>query len=118
MLVLLQGFEDILILDDILADLDTEGVEKCLKKFTATRSADAQAICDLAMYNYEEMRHLVNQKGYYLRRLIDMNLHRILGDMWVPHYAHVTFSQTPYSQCISHKAWQDEVSLSNSTTEG
>lgn len=85
------------------------GVEKCLEKFSQARNADAQAICELAMYNYEEMRHLVNQKSFYWRRMIDIVLNRVLGKVWTPLYTCVTFSAIPYSKCIENKKWQDKV---------
>jgi len=100
------------VLDKILSDLG-EGptsaeIESCLANFTLARTSDAQAICELAMYNYIEMRHHVNQKGYYIRRIADVCLNKVLGNKWVPLYNAVTFSKTPYTQCIIHKKWQDE----------
>ncbi|CAG7721512.1 unnamed protein product [Allacma fusca] len=103
------GFEDVLILDDLLDNWDVHGIEKCLANFTETRREDAQAICELAMYNYTEMRHLVNQRGYYLRRLVDQVLNKVFGNGWVPLYNSVTFTRIPYSQCIQKRKWQDEI---------
>ncbi|XP_021952638.1 kynurenine 3-monooxygenase [Folsomia candida] len=106
------GFEDILILEEIIPNSDLSsgaGVEKYLEQFSTARSSDAQAICELAMYNYEEMRHLVNQKSYYWRRMIDIGLNKLLGQVWTPLYTSVTFSATPYSKCIENKKWQDKV---------
>jgi len=92
--------------------MEAEGnraIEKCLEIFTAQRSQDAQAICELAMYNYVEMRHLVNQKLFHFRRHLDVFLNKMLGTGWVPLYNNVTFSSVPYSACIAHKEWQEKV---------
>lgn len=51
------GMEDCSILFDILSQANI-GIEKALKQFTETRWRDAHAICDLAMYNYVEVRPL------------------------------------------------------------
>lgn len=49
------GFQDVLVLDRILDE--TQGdLSKALATYTARRHPDAIAICDLAMYNYVEMR--------------------------------------------------------------
>jgi len=109
----LQGFEDVLVLDDILAQLENgptgPEINNKLAHFTQVRGSDAHAICELAMYNYLEMRHLVNNRGYYFRRMADVCLHKLLGSAWVPLYNNVTFSRISYSQCIIHRQWQDDV---------
>jgi len=49
------GFQDVLVLDRILDE--TQGdLSKALATYSARRHPDAIAICDLAMYNYVEMR--------------------------------------------------------------
>ena len=105
-----QGFEDVLVLDELLHDPEGNSkIEACLEKYSTERSRDAQAICELAMYNYLEMRELVNKRGYYLRRLADWSLHKLMGKSWVPLYSAVTFSRMPYAECVQHRKWQDEV---------
>lgn len=61
------------------------------------------------MFNYEEMRHLVNKRKFYFRRLVDIVMHKIFGNWWTPLYSSVTFSNTPYARCVDHKEWQDRV---------
>ncbi|CAL8134674.1 unnamed protein product [Orchesella dallaii] len=103
------GFEDILILDNIFDIYKHEPVEKVLTRFSQSRVPNAHAICELALYNYVEMRCLVNQSVFILRRFLDYRLHKYFGKKWTPLYNNVTFSLTPYSECIQHKKWQDQV---------
>lgn len=49
-----QGFEDILLLDEIMERYDSD-FAKVLPEFSELRCDDAHAICDLAMYNYVEV---------------------------------------------------------------
>lgn len=51
---MLQGFEDCRLLDQLI--LKYEDISVALKEFSAVRNRDAEAICDLAMYNYLEVR--------------------------------------------------------------
>lgn len=55
------GFEDCTILTELFNSHGSD-LEKILEEFTATRWQDAHAISDLAMYNYVEMRDLVNKR--------------------------------------------------------
>jgi len=99
------GMEDCIVLNDCL---DSESsLEQALDKYSTFRNPDAEAMCDLAMYNYIEMRDLVNKKSFLVRKKLDNFLHWILPNWWVPLYTSVTFSRMRYHQCISNRKWQD-----------
>jgi len=99
------GMEDCLVLNDSMdrhADLG-----QALDEYSKHRNPDAEAMCDLAMYNYVEMRDLVNKKSFLVRKKLDNLLHWLLPDWWVPLYTSVTFSRMRYNQCIENRKWQD-----------
>ncbi|XP_068911271.1 kynurenine 3-monooxygenase [Tenebrio molitor] len=100
------GFEDCLILNSIL-DQNKDDVGSTVHEFTARRVEDAHAICDLAMYNYVEMRDLVTRRSYHLRKLFDEVLFKLLPNMWIPLYNSVTFSGIGYKECVANRQWQD-----------
>ena len=58
--VTLQGLEDCRLLDQLL--LKYKDISVVLKEFSAIRNTDAEAICDLAMYNYLEVILYTNKK--------------------------------------------------------
>merc|ERR1712203_447027 len=91
------------------AALDThqDNLEKSLEEFSKNRNPDAEAMCDLAMYNYIEMRDLVNKKSFLVHKKLDNFLHWLAPDWWVPLYTSVTFSRMRYHQCINNRKWQD-----------
>jgi len=101
------GMEDCLVLDSALARHDT--LQGALQEFSHNRNPDAEAIVDLALYNYIEMRDLVNKKSFLVRKKFDNLLHWLFPGWWVPLYTSVTFSRMPYKQCIDNRAWQDRV---------
>jgi len=62
--ITLQGFEDCRLLDQLL--LKYNDISIVLKEFSAIRNTDAEAICDLAMYNYLEVILYTNQKIFLI----------------------------------------------------
>ncbi|XP_075168534.1 kynurenine 3-monooxygenase cn [Haematobia irritans] len=102
------GMEDCSIFFSILSQPQIT-LAKALEEFTRTRVQDAHAICDLAMYNYVEMRDLTKRFSFKCRKFLDTNLFRIMPSVWVPLYNSVSFTSMPYSKCIANRKWQDEV---------
>jgi len=99
------GMEDCLVLNDKIDS--NSSLKVALEEYSKHRNPDAEAMCDLAMYNYIEMRDLVNKKSFLLRKKLDNLLHWMLPDWWVPLYTSVTFSRMRYHECIENRRWQD-----------
>jgi hypothetical protein len=82
--ITLQGFEDCRLLDQLLFKYNDISV--VLKEFSAIRNTDAEAICDLAMYNYLEVILYANQKIFlillWLRLLQNKSLKDFKKRMW------------------------------------
>ncbi|XP_046652495.1 kynurenine 3-monooxygenase-like [Daphnia pulicaria] len=101
------GFEDCLVLNEFLNQLGDHNLEKVLPAYTEHRHVDAHAICDLALYNFIEMRDLVNRFSFLARKRFDNTMHWLFPNWWVPLYTSVTFSRMRYHLCIENKKWQD-----------
>ncbi|KAF2903971.1 hypothetical protein ILUMI_02206 [Ignelater luminosus] len=104
------GFEDCLLLDSLLESYNNN-FPLVLRKFTEIRRDDAHAICDLAMYNYREMRDLVTRPSYLIRKKIDDLLFKLLPNTWIPLFNSVVLSEMSYTGCINNRKWQDKVLL-------
>ncbi|XP_076064876.1 kynurenine 3-monooxygenase cn [Oratosquilla oratoria] len=102
------GMEDCVVLDELINECHGN-LDRAISLYSEKRNKDAEAIVDLAMYNYIEMRDLVNSWGFLLRKKFDNFLNTLFPRMWVPLYSMVTFSREPYHQCIAKKKWQDEL---------
>ncbi|EDW01692.1 kynurenine 3-monooxygenase [Drosophila grimshawi] len=101
------GMEDLTLLSSILSQ--QLPLDVALAQFTESRWRDAYAICDLAMYNYVEMRDLTKRWSFRCRKWLDTTLFRLFPRRWVPLYNSVSFSSMPYSQCIANRQWQDKL---------
>ncbi|BFZ06787.1 hypothetical protein BsWGS_09826 [Bradybaena similaris] len=109
------GLEDCIVLNEIL-DKYSDDFEKALSEYTEVRHPDAVAICDLAMYNYIEMRSKVTSRLFLLRKKLDNFLYQLFPSSWVPLYTMVSFTRTPYHQCVLHRKWQDKMLTLGLTT--
>ncbi|TRY55870.1 hypothetical protein DNTS_029121 [Danionella cerebrum] len=102
------GFEDCLVFDEIM-DQFNENIAVVLQEYTKVRVPDDHAICDLAMYNYIEMRAHVNSRYFLFRKYVDNLLHFIMPKTIIPLYTMVTFTRTRYHEAVKRWQWQDKV---------
>lgn len=109
------GFEDCLIFSEIL-DQFPGNIAKAVVEYSNNRVKNAHTINDLAMYNYEELKDLVNHTTYKLRKKLDSWLSWLFPNAWIPLYSMVTFTRIPYSQVVKDRKWQDEVIKRTFTT--
>jgi kynurenine 3-monooxygenase len=88
------GFEDCTILAAMHDELEGDW-QRILPQFARQRKADGDAIAELAQRNFIEMRGLVADPKFLLRKKIAAHLHERHPD-FLPVYSMVTFSNTPY----------------------
>lgn len=94
---------------DIITNDAKVSIGKALEEYSAIRCPNGQAMCDLAMYNYIEMRDLVNTWSFRARKYLDDILYRLFPNRWIPLYTMVTFSRIPVHECVARRKRQDEL---------
>ena len=94
-----SGFEDCYILDTMMNDFDGDW-ETLFCQFQDSRKPDADAIAELALQNFMEMRDLVGKEDFLLQKKIEAKLHDLYPSEWLPLYSMVTFSEMPYSEAL------------------
>ena len=77
--------------------------------FEAERKPNADAIADMALDNYVEMRAGVVDPGYLIRRELALELQRRYPDRLSPRYNMVMFSTMPYAEAAARAARQGEI---------
>ncbi len=107
------GFEDCRILNKLLANHNDDW-NKTIEEFESLRKPDADAIATLALDNFIEMRDLVADEEFLLRKKIEARLHQLFPDKWVPLYSMVTFRDDiryseAYSTGLKQKKIMDKV---------
>ena len=103
------GFEDCRILNDLL-DKHSDEWNKVMPAFEKLRKPDADAIADLALANFIEMRDLVADADFLLRKKIEAKLHQLYPDKWIPLYSMVTFHENiRYSDALKSGLKQQQI---------
>lgn len=107
------GFEDCRILNDLLTK-HADNWDEVLPEFQKLRKPDTDAIAQLALDNFIEMRDLVADAEFLLRKKIEGRLYELFPDKWIPLYPMVTFMDTMrYSDALrtgqKQKLIMDEV---------
>lgn len=85
------GFEDCTVFNQLLDEYN-EDWEKVFKAYEISRKPDSDAIADLAIGNFVEMRDLVGQPKFLLQKKIEANFSNKYPEKWITAYSMVTFS--------------------------
>ncbi len=103
------GFEDVRILSQIIDDHGDDWTT-ILEEYQRSRKPNTDAIAELALQNFIEMRDLVADERFLLRKKIEAHLHQLYPDKWIPLYTRVTFSSDlSYYAALEAGKKQDEV---------
>lgn len=103
-----SGFEDCTILNELM-EVHNDDWEAIPAAFSKSRKANADAISDLAMRNFVEMRDLVADDSFLLRKAIEKQITQHYPDKYMPLYSMVTFSQKPYADALAEGLKQDTI---------
>jgi kynurenine 3-monooxygenase len=103
-----SGFEDCTILDELM-EKHNHHWPAIIEEFNRTRSRDADAIADLALRNFVEMRDQVADPLFLLRKKMEVHFMEKYPEEFLPVYSMVTFSHIPYHKALLESQAQDEL---------
>jgi kynurenine 3-monooxygenase len=90
------GYEDCKVLNDLLNEHGDDNWGTVLDAYGKARKPNGDAIADLSLRNFVEMRDLVADPRFILRKKIEGRLQQLHPDQWLPLYSQVKFSDIPY----------------------
>jgi kynurenine 3-monooxygenase len=102
------GFEDC---SALLVLLDQHGAEweRVFSEFEKARKVNTDAIADLAVENFVEMRDRVADPRFLFRKKVELALEAKYPQLFVPKYAMVTFHRVPYATALKRGQVQDQM---------
>lgn len=103
------GFEDCVVLDGLISK-HKENWPAILDEYQRLRKPDGDAIADLAIANFVEMRDKTADKTFLLQKKIEAKFSEKYPDKWIPLYSMVTFSpHIRYHEAMSYGKRQQEI---------
>lgn len=102
------GFEDCFVLDQLM-DKHGDDWKAILNEFQYSRKPNSDAIAELAVMNFVEMRDLTGSERFLLQKKIEARIHEKHPTKWLPLYSQVTFSDIPYSVALKNGLNQQQI---------
>jgi len=102
------GFEDC---TSLLTLLDRHGPDwpRVFIDFEKDRKINTDAIADMALENFTEMRDRVADSRFLFRKKVELALEAKYPELFVPKYSMVTFHRIPYSVALARGVVQDRM---------
>ncbi len=103
------GFEDCVVLEKLM-EAHGNDWHTIFRTFEQERKPDADAIADLAVMNFIEMRDRTADPSFLLQKKIEARFSSKYPDKWVPLYSMVTYSpDIRYSTALKEGLRQEEI---------
>ena len=102
------GFEDCTVLLEMIDRYGANWAE-VFRKFEQARKENTDAIADLAVENFVEMRDRVADPRFLFRKKVEFALEAKYPGLFVPKYAMVTFHRVPYATALRRGQIQDRM---------
>jgi len=105
------SFEDVYVFDNVLNQFEGDWLT-VFSEFQKQRKIDTDAIADLAIDNYYEMRDHVANPLFKEKRIVEMNLEKYFPTEYFSKYSLVTFNEyIGYHEAMTKGRAQDKVLL-------
>jgi kynurenine 3-monooxygenase len=102
------AFEDCVVLDECLAEFP-EDRQRAFAEYFERRKANADALADLALENFIEMRDKTASRAFRAKKKLDHFLEAALRGVYLPLYTMVTFTRIPYATAARRARFQDRI---------
>ena len=106
------AFEDCIVLDECLAEFPNDR-KRAFTEYFVRRKENADALADLAVHNFIEMRDKTASKIFRAKKKLDHLLEGLLPGMYLPLYTMVTFTRIPYAEAARRARYQDRLVYSS-----
>jgi kynurenine 3-monooxygenase len=100
------AFEDCVVLDECLEEFP-ENRHRAFAEYFRRRKENADALADLAIGNFIEMRDKTASKTFRAKKKLDHALEAALPGIYLPLYTMVTFTRMPYAKAAKRAQIQD-----------
>ncbi len=100
------AFEDCVVFDECLAEFPNDR-KRAFAEYFARRKENADALADLAVHNFFEMRDKTASRAFRAKTKLDHTLEGLLPGLYLPLYTMVSFTSIPYAEAQRRARRQD-----------
>ena len=94
--------------DECLAEFPQDR-QRAFAEYFSRRKENANALADLAVENFIEMRDKTASRAFRAKKKLDHFLEAALPGIYLPLYTMVTFTRIPYANAASRARLQDHI---------
>lgn len=102
------GFEDCTVLDECIENQSGDW-QKIFQEFGTLRKINTDAIAELSLTNYFEMRDHVADSKFALKKQVEFALEEKYPEKFIPKYSMVSFHRIPYSVALAKGKVQEKI---------
>ncbi|HXA09460.1 MAG TPA: NAD(P)/FAD-dependent oxidoreductase [Chthoniobacterales bacterium] len=102
------AFEDCVVFDECLAEFPNDR-KRAFAEYFARRKENADALADLAVHNFIEMRDKTAARSFRAKKKLDHTLEGLLRGLYLPLYTMVSFTRVPYAEAARRARKQDAI---------
>ena len=102
------AFEDCVVLDECLEKFH-DNRQRAFAEYFSRRKENADALADLAIGNFVEMRDKTASRAFRAKKRLDHFLEGALPGIYLPLYTMVTFTRIPYADAARRARGQDHI---------
>ena len=106
------AFEDCVVLDECLQN-SPQDRERAFAEYFHRRKENADALADLAIGNFIEMRDKTASRAFRAKKKLDHLLEGLLPGVYLPLYTMVTFTRMPYATAAKRARFQNGIVYSS-----
>lgn len=102
------AFEDCVVFDECLAEFPRDR-RRAFAEYFGRRKANSDALADLAVHNFIEMRDKTAARTFRAKKKLDHTLEGLLPGVYLPLYFMVSFTRIPYAEAAQRAQRQDRI---------
>ena len=102
------AFEDCVVFDQCLANFPNDR-KRAFAEYFSRRKRNADALADLAVQNFVEMRDKTASRLFRAKKKLDHTLEGFFPGTYLPLYTMITFTSIPYAEAWARARHQDRI---------
>jgi kynurenine 3-monooxygenase len=108
-----SAFEDCSVLVQML-DQCQGARGAAFQKYELARRANTNVLCELTKANFIELSQKVQSPWFLARKRLDLAIHRLWPEAWIPLYTMIAHTTIPYGEALERSRRQERILLAGS----